>query len=128
MALQQPRCDQSVHLSEQQATAHSQRSIEANPCWGLVPQSHWANTQPHASYPSSVRQLQPDETVQRRGSLSQQPLPQQPVHEARRNQRHGALGGPTATAPFLKDFNLIAEAAKRAEMAVVMRDLEGVTL
>lgn len=36
--------------------------------------------------------------------------------------------GPTATAPFLKDFNLVAEAAKRAEMAVVMRDLEGIGL
>lgn len=36
--------------------------------------------------------------------------------------------GPTATAPFLKDFNLVAEAAKRAQMAVVMRDLEGINL
>lgn len=38
------------------------------------------------------------------------------------------MGGPTATAPFLRDLNLVAEAAKRAQMAVVMRDLEGVTL
>lgn len=37
-------------------------------------------------------------------------------------------GGPTATAPFLRDFSLVAEAAKRAQMAVVMRDLESVTL
>lgn len=37
-------------------------------------------------------------------------------------------GGPTATAPFLQDFSLVAEAAKRAQMAVVMRDLESVTL
>lgn len=37
-------------------------------------------------------------------------------------------GGPTATAPFLQDFSLVAEAAKRAQMAVVMRDLEGVSL
>ncbi|OJJ36488.1 hypothetical protein ASPWEDRAFT_94256, partial [Aspergillus wentii DTO 134E9] len=34
------------------------------------------------------------------------------------------LGGPTATAPFLQDFSLVAEAAKRAQMSVVMRDLE----
>lgn len=40
---------------------------------------------------------------------------------------HG-VGGPTATAPFLQDFNLVAEAAKRAQMAVVMRDLEGISL
>ncbi|KAF7874132.1 hypothetical protein EAF04_002804 [Stromatinia cepivora] len=29
------------------------------------------------------------------------------------------------TNPFLKDFNLVAEAAKRAQMACLMRDMEG---
>lgn len=43
------------------------------------------------------------------------------------NQVNG-LGGPTATAPFLQDFNLVAEAAKRAQMSIVMRDFESVTL
>ncbi|KAI2722796.1 uncharacterized protein N7518_007154 [Penicillium psychrosexuale] len=43
------------------------------------------------------------------------------------HQIHG-LGGPTATAPFLQDFSLVAEAAKRAQMGIVMRDLESVTL
>lgn len=38
------------------------------------------------------------------------------------------VGGPTATAPFLQDFNLVAEAAKRAQMSIVMRDLESVSL
>lgn len=38
------------------------------------------------------------------------------------------MGGPTATAPFLQDFSLVAEAAKRAQMGIVMRDLESVTL
>jgi hypothetical protein len=33
---------------------------------------------------------------------------------------------PDATSPFLRDFNLVAEAAKRAQMAVLMRDLEAV--
>jgi hypothetical protein len=37
-------------------------------------------------------------------------------------------GGPTATAPFLRDFNLVAEAAKRAQMSIVMRDLESISL
>ncbi|PWY87502.1 hypothetical protein BO70DRAFT_195687 [Aspergillus heteromorphus CBS 117.55] len=37
-------------------------------------------------------------------------------------------GGPTATAPFLRDFSLVAEAAKRAQMSVMVRDLEGVSL
>ncbi|PKY08436.1 hypothetical protein P168DRAFT_278026 [Aspergillus campestris IBT 28561] len=37
-------------------------------------------------------------------------------------------GGPTATAPFLRDFSLVAEAAKRAQVSVMTRDLESVTL
>ncbi|KAL3453325.1 hypothetical protein BJX65DRAFT_302230 [Aspergillus insuetus] len=37
-------------------------------------------------------------------------------------------GGPAATAPFIRDFSLVAEAAKRAQMAIVTRDLEGVSL
>lgn len=40
---------------------------------------------------------------------------------------HG-LGGPAATKPFLQDFSLVAEAAKRAEMSVIMRDMEGISL
>lgn len=31
-------------------------------------------------------------------------------------------------APYLKDFNLVAEAAKRAQMAVLMRDIDEITL
>lgn len=34
----------------------------------------------------------------------------------------------TSTDPFLKDFTLVAEAAKRAQMAVMIRDLENVGL
>jgi hypothetical protein len=37
-------------------------------------------------------------------------------------------GGPTATAPFLRDFNLVAEAAKRAQMSIVVRDMESISL
>ncbi|TAQ88083.1 hypothetical protein B7494_g3621 [Chlorociboria aeruginascens] len=33
-----------------------------------------------------------------------------------------------AASPFLRDFNLVAEAAKRAQMAVLMRDMEAVGL
>lgn len=33
-----------------------------------------------------------------------------------------------STDPFLKDFTLVAEAAKRAQMAVMIRDLENVGL
>ncbi|KAJ6016233.1 hypothetical protein N7540_010824 [Penicillium herquei] len=51
----------------------------------------------------------------------------QPAADLYPHQING-LGGPTATAPFLQDFNLVAEAAKRAQMGIVMRDLESVTL
>jgi len=33
-----------------------------------------------------------------------------------------------STDPFLKDFTLVAEAAKRAQMAVLMREMESVGL
>ena len=46
---------------------------------------------------------------------SQQPLPQ-PAH----------LGDPSGS--FLRDFNLVAEAAKRAQIAVLMRDMGDVAL
>jgi len=45
----------------------------------------------------------------------QQPQPPQPQQDTT-----------DATSPFLRDFNLVAEAAKRAQMAVLMRDLEAV--
>ncbi|KAJ5797515.1 uncharacterized protein N7503_006811 [Penicillium pulvis] len=51
----------------------------------------------------------------------------QPATDVYPHQVNG-LGGPTATAPFLQDFSLVAEAAKRAQMGIVMRDLESVTL
>lgn len=34
----------------------------------------------------------------------------------------------SSTDPFLRDFTLVAEAAKRAQMAVLMRDMESVGL
>jgi len=37
-------------------------------------------------------------------------------------------GGAPATAPFLQDFSLLAEAAKRAQMACLMRDIDDMEL
>ncbi len=50
---------------------------------------------------------------------SQQQIPQPPPPQQRSND---------TTSPFLRDFNLVAEAAKRAQMACLMRDLEGVAI
>ncbi|KAI9813481.1 MAG: hypothetical protein M1827_004157 [Pycnora praestabilis] len=44
------------------------------------------------------------------------------------SQARGGMNDPTASSPFIRDFNLVAEAAKRAQMAVLMRDMEGVAL
>ncbi|KAL2073365.1 hypothetical protein VTL71DRAFT_10689 [Oculimacula yallundae] len=60
------------------------------------------------SAPQSQSQLQ-----------NQQQIPQPPPQQPR---------SADATSPFLRDFNLVAEAAKRAQMACLMRDMEGVAI
>ncbi|TGO35829.1 hypothetical protein BHYA_0145g00310 [Botrytis hyacinthi] len=47
-------------------------------------------------------------------SAPQPPAPQAPQRSSSQDE----------TSPFLKDFNLVAEAAKRAQMACLMRDME----
>lgn len=65
---------------------------------------------------------------QRTNSISEhqqqhhQPQSRQPSVDGHQGQM-GQGGGMAETAPFLQGFNLLAEAAKRAEMAVLMRDL-----
>ncbi|KAF2484091.1 hypothetical protein BDY17DRAFT_322966 [Neohortaea acidophila] len=58
--------------------------------------------------------------------------PQQPPSQRRQDNRfvgqRGGDGGIPETAPFLHDFNLVAEAAKRAQMACLARDLGDVGL
>ncbi|ODH51231.1 hypothetical protein GX48_02660 [Paracoccidioides brasiliensis] len=44
------------------------------------------------------------------------------------NNNNNSSGCGQGTAAFLRDFNLVAEAAKRAQMAVIARDLESVSL
>ncbi|RMJ25322.1 hypothetical protein PHISP_03809 [Aspergillus sp. HF37] len=86
------------------------------------------------SQPSSTSAFQPTECQSQSQSQNQsqsqsqhQPPAAQPADPAYPHQIHG-LGGPTATAPFLRDFSLVAEAASRAQVSVVTRDLEGVSL
>ncbi|OAX83635.1 hypothetical protein ACJ72_02004 [Emergomyces africanus] len=56
---------------------------------------------------------------QQEASRTHQPASYHTSHQSSRGQ---------GTAAFLKDFNLVAEAAKRAQMAVIARDLEGISL
>ena len=66
---------------------------------------------------SSPRTQQPSFMSSTRQSPTNQPLPPPQVQ-----------GNSSSTDVFLKDFTLVAEAAKRAQMAVLMRDFEGVAL
>jgi len=66
---------------------------------------------------------------QAQAHIRQQQVPrsQQPGANLYQGQK-GDGGGTPDTAPFLQDFNLLAEAAKRAQMAVLMRDMGDVEL
>lgn len=72
------------------------------------------------------RQSQPGFTQNSLYPSQQQQPQQQQQHRA--DTTRGGPGDSTASSPFLKDFNLVAEAAKRAQMAVLMRDLGDVAL
>lgn len=43
-------------------------------------------------------------------------------------QQSKQVAGPPSTDAFLKDFTLVAEAAKRAQVAVMVRDFENIGL
>ncbi|GAQ04075.1 hypothetical protein ALT_1396 [Aspergillus lentulus] len=93
--------------------------------------------QPQTILPSSTNQMQfgASEQQQAQQKHSQtssstetaNTAPPPPAADIYPHQVTGS-GGPLATAPFLRDFSLVAEAAKRAQMSVVLRDLESVTL
>ena len=52
--------------------------------------------------------------------------PRQAVPQQQQQQQQQQLGDPSGS--FLRDFNLVAEAAKRAQVACLMRDLGDVAL
>ena len=61
----------------------------------------------------------------------QQPLQQQQHAQSQAMQgQEQAMGqdGAAATAPFLRDFTLVAEAVKRVQMDAVMTEMESITL
>jgi hypothetical protein len=73
------------------------------------------------------QQQKHNQTISSTESADTAPPPPAAASEIYPHQIAGS-GGPLATAPFLRDFSLVAEAAKRAQMSVVLRDLESVTL
>ncbi|KXL42870.1 hypothetical protein M433DRAFT_136170 [Acidomyces richmondensis BFW] len=79
---------------------------------------------PPANYFNSIVQSPPGQVSH---PQQQQRLPTG-QHSSYIGQRGGGQGGTPETAPFLRDFNLVAEAAKRAQMACLARDLGDVGL
>ncbi|KAI5370295.1 hypothetical protein Slin15195_G011730 [Septoria linicola] len=81
------------------------------------------STQQPANYFGS---LAPQATTSQRSDPQQQRMASLQQQACFVGQRHS--GGAPETAPFLQDFNLVAEAAKRAQMACLSRDLDEVGL
>ena len=80
-------------------------------------------TRPSLSQPGALQVEQ--------GASSSTSAPQTHQQQYARGTGDGTRVGindPSTSSPFLRDFTLVAEAAKRAQMAVVMRDLGDVTL
>ena len=99
---------------------------------------------PSPTAPSQDQRLSFQPLHRPRPSLSQTGVPQveqggsssTSAHQTHQQQSARGTGDgtrvgindPSTSSPFLRDFTLVAEAAKRAQLAVVMRDLGDVTL
>ncbi|KAF2269874.1 hypothetical protein CC78DRAFT_242535 [Lojkania enalia] len=74
----------------------------------------------------SLNQQQPSQQTQQ--SQQQNQTPQQPGNYHYQPNRDGAGRTAAETNNYLDQYSLVAEAAKRAQMAVLMRDVEGMEL
>ncbi|KAH8687498.1 hypothetical protein BGZ60DRAFT_522154 [Tricladium varicosporioides] len=83
-----------------------------------------------ASHASSTQSTAPTSAAgpsQSQGPAHQSQYQPQYQHQHQTSQAQPPASKPNdGTSPFLRDFNLVAEAAKRAQMAVLMRDMEAV--
>lgn len=79
--------------------------------------------QPTMNYFSSISQGAPTSHPAAQQRIPQQYQQQQSGLQAGYMGQRGNGGGVPETQPFLQDFNLVAEAAKRAQVACLARDL-----
>lgn len=87
---------------------------------------------------SQAQAYQAQQYAQQQAYQQQQYAQQQYAHQQQQSgrvegyryqpDRSGAGSTAVETAQYISDYGLVAEAAKRAQMAVLMRDLEGVEL
>ncbi|KAK3051558.1 hypothetical protein LTR09_007213 [Extremus antarcticus] len=110
------------HYSQQQQQPHMLQTHQ--PGMASAPLPSPSASQPSA-YFGSISQQAP---TSHPNQLQQQRIPQGQAGTGSYLGQRGDGGGTPETAPFLKDFNLVAEAAKRAQMACLARDMGDVGL
>lgn len=103
------------------ATAINVNNIIANPDQHGIPSANVYHTLTRESIQLSPSSVQASQTRPRSHSIEQPPSP---PHQPFQHLPPGAA----ATAPFLQTFSLVAEAATRAQMTTMTRDLESVSL
>jgi len=104
----------------------------------LLPSPNDAGAVQSATYFGSIAAAQTQQSIQQSGALQQNQQQQQLQHQSQTTQssqsaafvgqRGGSNGGAPETAPYLQDFSLVAEAAKRAQLACLTRDLGDIGL
>ncbi|KAI9795993.1 MAG: hypothetical protein M1833_006569 [Piccolia ochrophora] len=102
------------------------------------PNQYFPHDLPCSSAPLQTGPPQPQHQQQQRQIPSSHPAGHHSQHHGAHpetlqsapasSHQRGGENDPSATSPFLRDLNLVAEAAKRAQMAVLMRDMEGVAI
>ncbi|THW05419.1 hypothetical protein D6D26_02169 [Aureobasidium pullulans] len=101
----------SINTSPSQTNMSSRQSptlVSAAPVSSPSSQSQHFSLPPSMNHENNYYQQMPQFPQQHRGSFSEEQRPR----------------GLNDTSPFLQDFSLLAEAAKRAQMAVMMRDFD----
>jgi hypothetical protein len=107
------------------ALSYSQILNQNTNYYSKMPAIFGSSPEPSSSSCSSERSSSTISLQAAHGS-QEQLLYRAPSHEQHQEQSHEHHSNDAEM--FLKDFSLLAEAAKRAQMACLMRDLEGIGL
>ncbi|KAK7539247.1 hypothetical protein IWX49DRAFT_230221 [Phyllosticta citricarpa] len=110
------------------AGASSQSQQPQNSSAPIPPSSPVQQTHFMGSIPAATAAPPPARQLQFPPQQSQAPATARPGGWDYNPNREGAGRTAQETAAFLNEYSLVAEAAKRAQMAVLMRDMEAVEL
>ena len=109
------------------STAYQNPSATPMPSPSSSQPSQYFLSQSQQQYPPRILGSQPQGPLQQRIPPPHKPPPQQ-QEQTREETVRGGADDPSASTPFLRDLNLVAEAAKRAQMGILMRDMSEVAL